>query len=67
MATIIIRVEEGDSIESTVSLASAIANATSRTIQFYFNNLPIVVGPNHLPEVVVKDFIKRASTARGDD
>lgn len=67
MASVIIRVEDGDTIESVVNLAHAVAKATSRTLQFNFNDFPVLVGPNHLPEAVVKDYIKRVSTYKEDN
>lgn len=68
MSDIRLIVEDGDSIQSVVDVASKVAKAIGKTLSFKFNELQVVVGPAHSPEVVVQDYIKRVTIyRRGDD
>ena len=67
MPLIVIEITQGDTIQNVIETASKVAKAINKTLSFRFNRLQVVVGPNHDPDVVVADYIKRASIAEEEE
>lgn len=63
MPTVVIEINNKDTIQDAVETSSKVAKAINKTISFTFNRLLVVVGPNHNPDVVIDDYIRRASIA----
>jgi hypothetical protein len=67
MADLRMVLEDGDTIEQVVELASKAAIATKKILSFHFRGLQVVVGPSHNADTVVRDYLKRASTYKEGD